>query len=130
MSRSENADFPSPQGKMPLSKVALASATFAGLGLLGAAAYLALLIAFSDYNNFAFYSYDNDSYNPLLQNGFCAGTLFLGASLVGLLLGFVAVNSPEVRSGAERGRPLAIVAIVLGLIAILMSCWLMFTNFL
>ncbi len=121
MSRSENADVPSPRGERPLSKVAVASATYAGLGLLGAAGYMALL--------YAFYS-DNEPYHPLLQYGFFVGALCLGASLAGLLLGFGVVNSPEIRSGAVRGRPLAIVGIVLGLIALLMSCWLMFNNFL
>ena len=78
---------------------------------------------------YAFYD-DNEPYDPWLQYGFFVGALCLGASLVGLLLGLNVVNSPEIRGRAERGRPLAIVGIVLGLIALLMSCWLMFTNFL
>lgn len=126
MSRLENADVPSPRGERPLSKAAVASATFAGLGLLGAAGYMALLIALYD---------DNEPYNPWhqypwLNYSFFVGALCLGASLAGLVLGSDVVNSREIRSGAERGRPLATVAIVLGLIAILLSCCLMSTNLL
>ncbi len=120
MSRPENADVPIPRGGRPLSKAAVASATFAGLGLFGAAGYMALLIA---------YYYDNERYDALVRNAFSAALVCLGASLAGLLLGIGVVNSLDMRSGAVRGRPLAIIGIVLGLIALLLSCWLMVSSF-